>query len=188
MIIPHRTDVGKYTARTTTLTIMAAALLLAFAAHAMATEGFYLGANMIFNNIEGTINPGKTIGPGSGAELKGGFGFKRYFAVEGSFWSTNHDVAGSRSIVLKGYTIDMKAQAHIRNSHIEPFILAGAGNYLLDTESGSGWHYGIGMDIYLIPALNLNACLTKRMIEFGAAPHVQGEVTSMDFGITYHFQ
>ena len=167
--------------------LMAFLLVLFIAVPASAKAGFYLGAEMVFNDIGGEVNASNTIGSGNGVGLKGGVGFNRNIAVETSFWISNHDVAGGRAIDLKGFTVDVKATFPLADSHIEPYLLAGIGKYQLDATRGSGGHYGLGMDVYLFPALNFNVGLTRRNIAFGSAPKLSGEVTSMDFGIAYHF-
>ena len=167
---------------------MLAMLTVFFSASVIeAKEGFYLGASMMFNDIGGNINAGNAIASGNGAGIKGGFGFNRYVAVETSYWRTNHDVEGSTSIYLKGFTADVKVTVPVTGSHIEPYFIAGAGNYLLESLRGSGWNFGVGMDIYLTPALNFTAGWIKRSIQFGAAPMVTAEVDSMDIGLVYHF-
>jgi hypothetical protein len=168
--------------------VMLAILAVLFTASVIeAKEGFYLGASMVFNDLRGDINTGNTIAPGNGAGLKGGYGLNRFVAIETFYWRTNHDIAGGRSIQLKGGTVDVKVTFQVTGSHIEPYLLVGAGNYLLDTLRGSGWDYGAGMDIYLVPALNFNVGWTRRTIDFGKAPTVSGEVDSMDIGLVYHF-
>jgi hypothetical protein len=43
------------------------------------------------------------------------------------------------------------------------------------------------MDIYLFPELNFNVGLARRNINFDTTPETNGKVTTLDFGITYHF-
>lgn len=162
------------------------ALLLTIAP-AIAKQGFYIGPEIVFNDIGGQVNSENMIASGSGLGLKGGFGFNRNIAVETSFWMTDHDAAGGRTVDLKGLTIDMKVTFPIANSHIEPYILAGIGQYRLESTRGDGGNFGAGIDVYLYPWLTFNAGLTRRIIDFGTTPKVSGEVTSMDIGFVYHF-
>jgi hypothetical protein len=161
--------------------------LLLITAQAIAKQGFYIGPEIVFNDIGGQVNSDNTIASGNGLGLKGGFGFNRYVGVETSFWMTGHDVAGGRTTDLRGLTIDMKVNFPIVNSHIEPYLLAGIGQYRLNSTRGNGGNFGAGMDVYLFPWLNFNVGLTRRIIDFGTAPKVSGEVTSMDIGFVYHF-
>jgi len=160
---------------------------LTIAVSVEAKEGFYLGASMLFNDIGGEVNSGGTIAAGNGAGIKGGYGFNRYVAVETAYWMTRHDQAGGQPLDLTGYTVDVKVTFPVAGSHIEPYLAAGAGNYLLDHSRGSGWQVGLGMDIYLFSALSFDLGWTMRTIDFGTAPRVSGSVASMDAGIVYHF-
>ena len=184
---PDKTPSRTYSTGTATLIIAAVAVLLFVSAPVSAKEGFYLGVNTLFNDIGGEVNTGNTIATGYGAGLKGGYGFNRTIAVETAYWITDHDIAGGRMVRLKGYTADIKVSFQFTRSHIEPYLLAGAGNYHLDSWKGSGWNIGAGLDIYLFPKLSFNVGWTKRMLELGNAPKVPGHVDSLDFGLAYHF-
>jgi hypothetical protein len=166
--------------------LMTFLVFLFITAPATAKEGFYIGPEIVFNDIGGQVNSEHTIASGNGLGIKGGFGFNRNVSVETAFWMTAHDVAGGRTADLRGFTLDMKMTFPIVNSHIEPYLLAGIGKYRLDSSRGNGWNLGAGIDVYLFPWLNFNVGLTRRIIDFGTAPKVSGEVTSMDIGFVYH--
>ena len=170
--------------KTALMTFLALVLTIA---PAIAKQGFYIGPEIVLNDIGGQVNSENTIASGSGLGLKGGFGFNRNVAVETSFWMTGHDVAGGQMVDFKGLTIDMKVNFPIENSNIEPYLLAGIGQYRLESNRGNGGNFGAGIDVYLFPWLNFNVGLTKRIIDFGTTPKVSGEVTSLDFGFVYHF-
>ncbi len=175
--------------------LLAVASCLLFAAPAFAKSGFYLGANMLFNDISGEINTPETMDSGNGLGLRAGFGLNRYLAIEGGIWKTKHDstVAGGTSVDLKAGTLDVKLNFPLSGSNIEPYLLVGMGNYTAEDSTtsvdGKGTQFGIGMDIYLFPELSFNAGLTWRKITFDmpSGPDQDGKVTSLDFGITYHF-
>ena len=173
------------------LMFMALAMTLV-ATPAMAKEGFYFGVNWLFNDFSGDIN---NLDSGSGLGLRGGYGLNRYLAFEAAIFKTTHDVKNeSGTVDFKGGTIDAKLTLPLTGSHIEPYLLAGVGSYKLDgsgiSTEGTGGQLGIGMDIYLFPELNFNVGLTRRNITFDSTstmPETKGKVTTLDFGITYHF-
>jgi len=172
--------------RTLSLIVLALTLI---ATPAMAKEGFYLGVNVLFNDLSGDIHD---LDSGSGLGLRGGYGLNRYLAFEAAIFKTNHDVKnGNGTVDFKGGTIDAKLTLPLSGSHIEPYILAGVGTYKLDgsgvSTTGTGGQLGIGMDIYLFPELNINVGLARRNINFDTTPETKGKVTTLDFGITYHF-
>ena len=173
--------------------IVAVALLLFIAAPAVAKEGFYLGASSLFNDVSGGINSPEWINTGNGLLLRGGFGLNRYISIETGIWKTRHDLsAGGPSTDLKAGTVDLKVNFPIKESHIEPYIMVGAGKYSIEkngiSEDGKGGRFGIGMDIYLFPSLSFNIGLTRNNVTFThAGQDSNGKITSMDCGLTYHF-
>lgn len=152
-----------------------------------ARPGAYIGVGTVFNDIGGNIDPAKLTASGSGPGVKGGFGVGAYVSLEASYWITKHDREGGLPLELEGITGDVKVEFPITDSHVEPYLLAGIGRYMLDTTRGSGWHYGVGMDIYLFPSVSFNTGLTRRIVDIGTATRVSGTVTSMEFGFAYHF-
>jgi hypothetical protein len=175
-----------------TLSMIALAVTL-MATPAMAKEGFYLGMNVLFNDISGDINSGDTFDSGDGLGLRGGFGLNRYLAFEAGIWKTRHDMKnGGNAADLKAGTLDLKINFPLSGSHIEPYLLAGVGTYAIEqngvSEDGKGGRIGIGMDIYLFPELNFNVGLTRNNVTFTHnGTDVDGKITTLDFGITYHF-
>lgn len=174
------------------LMLVALAVTL-IATPAMAKEGFYLGVNMLFNDISGDINSPEWINSGNGLGLRGGFGLNRYLAIEAGIWKTKHDLKSSGNAAdLKAGTLDLKINFPLSGSHIEPYLLVGYGKYTLEqngfSEDGKGGRIGIGMDIYLFPELSFNAGLTRNNVTFThAGQDKDGKITSLDFGVTYHF-
>jgi len=162
------------------------------AAPASAKSGFYLGVNMLFNDISGDINSGSAIDSGNGLGLRAGFGLNRYLALEGAIWKTAHDTTGGGTTDLKAGTLDLKLNFPLSGSNLEPYVLVGMGKYTLENSAtsvdGKGIQFGIGLDIYLFPELSFNAGVTRRNITFDTpGTETDGKVTSLDFGITYHF-
>ncbi len=157
-------------------------------APAMANEGFYIGADLLFNDIGGDI---KNVDTGNGLGLKGGYGLNRYLSFEAGVFKTQHDFtppgAPKTTVDFKGLTIDAKLSFPLTGSHIEPYIFGGVGSYKLEDVKGKGGQLGIGMDIYLFPELNFNIGLSRKNIKFDSTPEETGNVTTLDFGINYHF-
>ncbi len=170
--------------------LVLAAIITAAPVHAK--EGFYLGANLQFNDFSGDLN---NLDSGNGFGLRGGFGLNRYLAFEAGIFKTDHDLKnGSGAADFKGGTIDAKLNFPLTGSHIEPYIFGGVGTYKLDlpgqTLDGKGGQLGIGMDIYLFPELSFNVGLARKNVTFDATatnPELKGKVTTLDFGLTYHF-
>lgn len=174
------------------LLVMVLAMTLV-AAPAMAKEGFYLGVNVLFNEISGDVNSPEWLDSGNGLGLRGGFGLNRYLAIEAGLWKTKHDMKFSAETVdLKAGTLDLKLNLPLSGSQIEPYLLIGLGSYEMEragaTNDGSGVRLGIGMDIYLFPELSFNVGLTRNNVTFDeGVVEVDGKVTTLDFGLSYHF-
>jgi predicted porin len=179
--------------KATTLLIATVALLLFIAPPAEAKDGFYLGINMLFNDISGDINASKSIEPGHGLGLHGGFGFNRYFAIEAGYWKTKHANRYSGSAAdLETGTLDLKITVPVSGSHIEPYLLIGAGTYRIEqnriSTDGKSGRIGIGMDVYVSPGISFNVGFTRSNVTFTSnAIDMDGRITTMDYGITYHF-
>lgn len=159
------------------------------ASPAIAKQGFYLGVNLLFNDFSGDIN---NLDSGNGLGLRGGIGLNRYLSFEAAIFKTDHDINGGGTADFTGATIDAKLNLPLTGSHIEPYIFGGVGSYTLDypgqSIDGNGGQLGIGMDIYLFPELNFNVGLTRRNITFDQpGGDVKAKVTTLDFGLTYHF-
>ena len=173
------------------LAVVLAAVLAA--TPAAAKQGFYLGMNLLFNDISGDMNTPEWVTSGSGLGLRAGFGVNRYLAFEAGLWETRHDLtAGGGHSDLKAGTLDLKINFPVSGSHIEPYILAGVGTYTIVRNGveadGDGVRFGLGVDIYLFPELSFNVGLTRNNATFKPAGRdADGRITTMDFGLAYHF-
>ena len=168
------------------LTILLLTVMPADAAEAQ--EGFYLGAEMVFVDIGGTVNPGDTIASGDGAGITAGYGISRNFSIEAGYQKTAHSVSDGRMIDLTVGSVGLKASLQLAGSYFEPFLVVGIGKYTLDARRGDGWRCGAGVDISLSPAFTLTMGLSRHFIDLDPAPKVSGDITSMEIGIDYHFQ
>ncbi len=167
--------------------------LMVIATPAAAKEGFYLGVNVLFNELSGEINSPEWMDSGNGLGLRAGVGLNRYLSIEAGLWKTKHDMKfGDGTAELSGGTLDLKLNFPLSGSNIEPYVQAGVGSYELEnngfTEDGTGGQLGIGMDIYFFPELSFNVGLMRRNITFEHNNvDTKGKVTTLDFGFTYHF-
>lgn len=179
--------------RETTTMMLAIMLLLCIAAPAVAKEGFYLGVTEQFNDISGDINSPESLNSGNGRGLRGGYGINSYLAVEAGIWKTKHAPAyGGSAADLEAGTLDLKISYLNAGSYIEPYLLFGAGRYMIEqnrmTSYGKGSRIGIGMDIYLFPYLSLNVGFTRNNVTFtSSGQDIGGKISTTDFGLTYHF-
>jgi len=180
--------------------LWAVAACLLFAAPVMAKEGLYLGAFRPTNTISG--DAGKNIDSGAGWGLRAGVGLSRYVAIEGNYSSTKHDVknvTGTASTDLKGLAGDLKLHFPLTSLDraqvmtLEPYLLLGYGHYEFDkpsTVKSNGTQWGVGIELYLFRELSINAGMTRTKATFkntGAGADVNGDIKTIDFGITYHF-
>jgi hypothetical protein len=167
--------------------------IVLMASPAFAERGFYFGLNLLFNDISGDVNSADVYDSGSGLGLRGGFGLNRYLALEAGVWQTRHDLkVGGGSADLQAGTFDLKINVPISGSHIEPYVLAGVGTYSLEqngsSDDGEGVRFGLGMDISLFQELSFNVGLTRNNVTFKhAGRETDGKITTMDFGLSYHF-
>ena len=179
--------------RTTTSMVLAAALLFIAAQPAVAKDGFYLGINMLFNDIKGDINVPENIESGNGLGLHGGFGFSQDLAIETGIWKTKHrNKEAGKAAELETVTIDLKINFPLVDSHIEPYLLFGAGIFTVEqkgiSRDGKGGRVGIGMDVYLLPNISFNVGFTRSNVTFtNNTADIDCRINTMDFGLTYHF-
>jgi len=177
-----------------TKTLMMLALLLLSAAPAAAKDGFYVGAGTLFNNIRGDTTAPESFEAGNGPALFGGLGFYGNFAIEAGVWKSKHPAKpGGSANDLEAGTLDLKILFPIHESHIEPFVLLGAGSYTIEqgrfTEHGKGGRIGVGIDIYLFPDIALSVGFAQSHITFRSnTADPDANITSMQYSISYHFE
>jgi len=183
--------------------VVALLAVMLVASPVSAKEGFYLGGFIPFNKITGD-SPDATsntyinsLDTGAGLGIRAGYGFNRYFAIEGSLFGSSHK--SNLGIVdqdFSGATLDAKVNFPLTGHSFEPYLLLGVGHYELGDSSGkfkgTGSQFGVGIDFYLMPELSLDTGLTWRRItfdsnDFGVAADVNARVTTFDVGLTYHF-
>jgi hypothetical protein len=73
---------------------------------------------------------------------------------------------------------------------LEPYLLFGV-SHVEATSSGNtnrsnGAQYGVGLELYLFRELSVNAG-TNTSVPSYTTPEREGDIRTVDFGITYHF-
>jgi hypothetical protein len=176
------------------LALLAAVLFLISASPVMAKEGFYLGVYMPTTKISGDAT---SVDSGSGLGFRAGIGLNRYFAIEGTYEKTSHDVTGGSTADLKGAAVNAKLNFPLTTldsqkiMSLEPYAKIGFGSYELSVPgasgTGSGVQYGIGIELYLFRELSINAGWTKTKVDFDFTPEESGDIKTIDIGLMYHF-
>ena len=165
------------------LAVLAAALI---AAPATAKEGLYIGAYLPNTEISG--NNGTVLESGSGLGFRAGMGFNRYFAIEGNYATTRHDIGGA-SEDLKALAVGLKINFPLTSLDsanvmtVEPYVLVGYGQYEINSVDGGGTQVGVGIELYLFKELSVNAGWTKTNV----SGDIDGDVKTFDIGLMYHF-
>jgi len=178
--------------------LLVIAVLLLIASPVMAKEGFYLGAFIPTNSVDGDAGTGVDSGTGWG--LRAGMGFSRYVAIEASYGVTKHDVTvGSvkTSEDLKGLAGDLKLNFPLTSLDsaqimtVEPYLMAGYAHYETNKSSSvksDGFQWGFGVELYLFRELSINAGWTHTSVSWDTTPSkTEGNIKTVDFGIMYHF-
>jgi outer membrane protein with beta-barrel domain len=175
--------------------LWAVAACMLFAKPVMAKEGFYLGVFLPNSTISGDAGTGTSSGKGWG--VRAGLGLNRYIAIEADYTATKHDVTGGAKLDLKGLAGDVKLHFPLTSLDraqvmtLEPYILIGydhveaAGSS--QTFKSDGVQYGVGLELYLFHELSVSAGWTKTAVSFDTTPKTEGDIKTIDFGITYHF-
>lgn len=148
-----------------------------------------------------------------------GVGVNTYLAFEFSLFETRHDLTMNNDVELEGGTFDLKLSLPIEDLDvIEPFIFFGAGKYVLEypdakyrgnvdkvyqfTEGGevhrtyvsflSGYQFGAGIDVYIIPEISLSSSNMDRRMEFDRdtpnGQELRATVRTLALGVKFHFQ
>ncbi len=185
------------------LLILAVCAVIFAAAPAAAKEGLYLGGYIPINDIDLS-----GVESGSGWGLRIGNGLNRYFSVEVGYSETSHDATGGLSYDMTTVALDLRINFPLTTldsnqiMSLEPYILLGAGAYDLSGDTavvagadssvkGTGTQFGFGIELYLFHELSVHAGWTKANMSFtsgtGTAGDIDADVTTLDFGVIYHF-
>jgi opacity protein-like surface antigen len=193
-----------------------ASILVLFAVttiqRAEAKEGFYLGANILHNTIDGDFNgtDGPEADPGFGLGLILGYGFRTGFAIQLDLNGSAHDSpastgSGTADAGLGALILGLKYN-FLADKELQPFVRAGVGGFGFVIEDplagdvklrGAGFDLGIGADYYLNPHFSIGAGISRRFIKYDEVeaegitedldPKVKGDTTSLNIDFVYHF-
>jgi len=177
------------------LVLLVAALFLIIASPVMAKEGFYIGVYLPTTSLSG--DAGSSVDTGNGLGFRAGMGLNRYFAIEGTYEKTSHDVTGGSTADLKGAAVNAKLNFPLTTldsqkvMSVEPYAKIGFGNYELSLPNisgkGTGVQYGIGVELYLFRELSINAGWTKTKVELDFPTNPSADIKTIDIGLMYHF-
>lgn len=126
----------------------------------VAPHGWYLGAGAVATRILNQEGGNELLNHGGGVSLFAGMRLNRSLALEAGWIGTMHNPeqvstdfgTDTDYLVLNGFTADAKIFLGTRNPRMEPYIQAGVGLYLLDSEyfgaqsTGTGFQAGGGLD------------------------------------------
>lgn len=177
------------------LLLSAVAALALMASPALAKEGLYVGAYFVPSaDISGIGG----VDTGTGYGFRAGIGVGRYFSIEGSYETTEHDIdiAGG-TLDMTGLAVDAKVNFPLTSLDsgnvmtLEPYVRLGYGiDYEVETDvfedSGSGFRIGVGIELYLFQELSINGGWTRTEISFDDS-NEDGAVRVFDVGLNYHF-
>lgn len=163
--------------------ILAAAVLFGafMATPVMAKEGMYLGGFLPTSAITGDAGGGSSK---MGWGVRVGKGYNKYFSVEGNYSSVND---------LTGYAVDAKINFPLTTldsaqiMSVEPYVILGYDYFELGSLKSNGVQYGIGCEVYLFREMSVNAGWTRSPVSFDTSPKSDGAITTVDFGVIYHF-
>lgn len=177
------------------LLLSAVAAMMLMASPALAKDGFYIGAYFV---PSAEISGISGVDTGTGYGFRAGMGIGRYFSIEGSYETAEHDLTGGGTADLRGIAVDGKVNFPLTSLDsanvmtLEPFVKVGYGvDYELETDSmkssGGGIRVGVGLELYLFRELSLSGGWTRTKVSFDAPLDKDGAVRVFDVGLNYHF-
>lgn len=175
------------------------AVLLALNVPAFAKEGFYLGVQLPYDNIQGDFdnNLMPSVDPGLGIGLIAGYGITPNFSLEIDLSSSSHTSAGA-TIDFTEFSFDAK-YAFLAPEPVQPYLLLGFGGYTLGDSSltlgGNGYNLGVGVDFYTMSGWSFGLGLIRKIITYDRIEqgnvillqNLNGDTTTLRFDATYHF-
>lgn len=169
------------------------AALVLMVSPAFAKEGLYIGAYFV---PSAEISGIGGVDTGTGYGFRAGMGIGRYFSVEGSYETTEHDISGG-TLDMTGLAVDAKVNFPLTSLDsgnvmtLEPYVRLGYGiDYEVETDgfkdSGGGLRIGVGIELYLFRELSINGGWTRTEVSFDDSS-IDGAVRVFDVGLNYHF-
>lgn len=178
---------------------------------AEAKEGFYLGGELLYNNIDGDFDgtKGPDADAGGGIGLILGYGFTPGLSLEIDWNATVHTATvpggGTPSDAGLGAFILALKYNFLSDQPLQPFLRAGVGGYAFTLKdprgdfklTGSGLDVGLGADYYVSPHFSIGAGLSRRLIKYNKVeflgpetnlrPKLKGDTTALEVTFVYHF-
>jgi len=186
---------------------------------AMAKEGLSIGGSLSYASVSGYSQDlfdeayFKSLKQGPGWGLRVGWGMTDYLAIEASLKRSYHEtnllgLGNLENQVFEGESLTLKLHPGKLLNHLniklprlpggmEPFIFIGGGLYQIGDSNGtyykgSGFEYGIGLDLYLTSDVSVDAGFSGRSITFTSGDFYSGRSVdawtgAFDIGIAYHF-
>lgn len=178
----------------------------------IAKEGFYLGADLGFNNVVGSGHWFDSIDNAVGAGFRAGYNFGQV-ALEGELIGSSHNdrIAGFSDGDLAGLSINLKAYFTQPRDPDQFYALVGLGAYSFkETDEfygdrfkfkGSGVNLGAGWEHFFSDHVALNISGIYRIIRYDDVeingvtfdandPSIDGEngdVFSINLGVNFYF-
>lgn len=179
---------------------------------ALSKEGFYLGGNILYNNIDGDFDGinGPEADPGLGIGLIAGYAFIPSFAFQINWNASVHDSALFTGAIpsdggFGAFILGLKYN-FLSDQTLQPFIRGGWGGFAFTIKdpivgdvdlTGTGFDLGLGLDYYANPHFSIGGGVSRRFIKYdeiemqgtkeGLSPKVNGDTTSLDISFVYHF-
>jgi opacity protein-like surface antigen len=167
------------------LSVLAVALI---AAPAMAKEGVYVGAGLVYDNIVGSdVN---NYDAGGGGNIKVGYNFGS-IALEGDWFKSSHSgKPGFTDADLSSFSVNLRAFLSQPNDPNQFYVLGGIGSFKLEFKqatvsgveefTGYGVNLGGGLEHYFNQNVALNLGLIYRIITYDKAKDAFGTFSISD--------
>ncbi len=151
--------------------------------------GLYVGAGLVGTKVLDQNGGPELLGDGGGLTLFAGLRLGQLLALEAGWVGTFHNPETVQTnfgpdtdyLVLSGFTADAKIFLGQPGQQIDPYLQAGLGLYLLDStffgtqSTGTGFQAGGGIDIHLLPFLDLGGRVLYRGIAMGPPDSTQND-------------
>lgn len=169
--------------------LVLAVLALAFVTSpAMAKEGMYLGAGLVYDNIVGSDV--SNYDAGGGGNIKFGYNFGT-IALEGDWFKSGHaGKPGYTDADLSGFSVNLRVFLSETNDPNQFYFLGGIGAFKLEFKqatisgveelTGGGVNLGGGLEHYFNQNVALNLGLIYRLIVYNEAKDAFGTYSISD--------
>lgn len=192
------------------LLLVATAVILGNASNAVAKKGFYIGAGVPYNTVEGDFNGNSSfrrgdaviivpdIEGGFGVNLTAGYGINDKWAIELNLLSSRHNGKWqqlSGNVDYASFSINGKYNFRASRT-TQPYLLFGVGSHALTIKDGArdlstgqvsdatllgpGFNFGTGIDQYIGKNLSLTVGIMYRYVHYTLVEGVHENSGSID--------